>query len=58
MGAREITLSGAGPSMFAIPPRKELATTWHLLLSRTRGWRTFLTEPYAPPEPATTVESK
>ncbi len=48
LGAREITLSGAGPSMFAIPPSKEMGTAWQLLLSRTRGWRAFLTEPFAP----------
>lgn len=51
LGAREITLSGAGPSMFAIPPSKEMGTTWQLLLSRTRGWQAFLTEPYAPGSP-------
>ncbi len=47
LGAREITLSGAGPSMFAVPPSKEIGTTWHLLLSRTRGWQAFITEPFA-----------
>ena len=51
LGAREITLSGAGPSMFTVPPSKEMGTAWHLLLSRTRGWRAFLTEPFMP-EPA------
>lgn len=48
LGAREITLGGAGPSMFAIPPSKEIGTAWQLLLSRTRGWQAFLTEPFAP----------
>ncbi len=48
MGAREITLSGAGPSMFTVPPVKELGTTWHLLLERTRGWRAFLARPFEP----------
>lgn len=48
LGAREIMLSGAGPSMFAIPPAKEIGTTWQLLLSRTRGWNAFLTEPFTP----------
>lgn len=48
MGAREITLSGAGPSMFVLPPSKEMGTAWHLLLSRTRGWQAFLTEPFEP----------
>lgn len=54
LGAREITLSGAGPSMFAVPPSKEMGTAWELLLSRTRGWRAFLTEPYTPPESGVT----
>ncbi len=49
LGAREILLSGAGPSMFAIPAAKEIGTTWQLLMSRTRGWQAFLTEPYTPP---------
>lgn len=48
LGAREITLSGAGPSMFAVPPAKEIGTTWQLLLDRTRGWKAFLTEPFTP----------
>ncbi len=48
LGAREITLSGAGPSMFALPPSKEIGTTWQLLLSRTRGWQAFLTELFVP----------
>lgn len=48
LGAREITLSGAGPAMFCVPPVKELATTWLLLLERTRGWRAFLTEQFTP----------
>jgi 4-diphosphocytidyl-2-C-methyl-D-erythritol kinase len=48
LGATDITLTGAGPSMFAIPPSKELGTAWHLLLSRTRGWNAYLVEPYEP----------
>lgn len=48
LGAREITLSGAGPSMFAIPPAKEIGTTWELLLNRTRGWRAQVTELFSP----------
>ncbi len=52
LGANEITLSGAGPSMFAVPPSKEMGTAWHLLLSKTRGWQTFLTEPFEPSGPS------
>ena len=48
LGAREIVLSGAGPSMFCTPPVKEIGTTWQLLLERTRGWQAFLTKPFAP----------
>ncbi|MDA1296657.1 MAG: 4-(cytidine 5'-diphospho)-2-C-methyl-D-erythritol kinase [Chloroflexi bacterium] len=48
LGAREVVLSGAGPSMFCVPPVKEIGTTWQLLLERTRGWRAFLTEPFTP----------
>ena len=50
LGATDITLTGAGPSMFAVPPSKELGTAWHLLLSRTRGWTAHLVEPFAPGE--------
>jgi 4-diphosphocytidyl-2-C-methyl-D-erythritol kinase len=48
MGAREITLSGAGPSLFTIPPTKEFGTTWLLMLERIRNWRAFLTRPFEP----------
>ena len=48
MGAREVTLSGAGPSLFTIPPTKELGTAWLLLLERIRNWRVFLTCPFDP----------
>ena len=48
MGAREVTLSGAGPSLFTIPPTKELGTAWLLLLERIRNWRAFLTCPFDP----------
>ena len=32
LGAADIVLTGAGPSMFAIAPSKELATAWSLLV--------------------------
>lgn len=34
LGARDITLSGAGPSMFAVASGREIGTAWALLLSR------------------------
>ena len=48
MGARDVILSGAGPAMFTIPPTKEIGTTWHLLLSKTKGWQSFLTTLFNP----------
>lgn len=50
MGARDITLSGAGPGMFTVPPTKEIGTAWHLLLSKTKGWQSFLTTRFNPPD--------
>ena len=35
LGASDIVLTGAGPSMFVIAPSKELATAW-VLLAKTR----------------------
>ena len=34
LGARDITLSGAGPSMFAVVSSKEVGTAWTLILGR------------------------
>ncbi|MDP6056572.1 MAG: 4-(cytidine 5'-diphospho)-2-C-methyl-D-erythritol kinase [Dehalococcoidia bacterium] len=45
LGARDVMLCGAGPSMFTVPPSKELATAWHLLLTTVRGKRAFLVDP-------------
>ena len=45
LGARDVMLCGAGPSMFTIPPSKELGTAWHLLLSTVHGKNVFLVDP-------------
>jgi 4-diphosphocytidyl-2-C-methyl-D-erythritol kinase len=45
LGARDVVLCGAGPSMFTIPPSKELGTAWHLLLTSVHGKRAFLVDP-------------
>ena len=50
VGAREVLLSGAGPSLFAVPPSREVGLAWQLLLE-ARGWRATLTRPWRPPEP-------
>ena len=47
LGAREIFVSGAGPTMFAIPPSREIGVAWQLLLEQ-RGTRTFLVKPWWP----------
>ena len=48
IGVNEVVLCGAGPSIFAVPPSKEIGTAWHLLLSRTYGEEAFLVEPVSP----------
>ena len=45
LGARDVMLCGAGPSMFTVPPSKELGTAWHLLLTSVHGKRAFLVDP-------------
>lgn len=47
LGARDIYVSGAGPTMFAIPPSREIGVAWQLLLQQ-RGIRTFLARPWWP----------
>jgi 4-diphosphocytidyl-2-C-methyl-D-erythritol kinase len=45
LGARDVMLCGAGPSMFTVPPSKELGTAWHLLLTSVHGKNAFLVDP-------------
>ena len=47
LGVREIFVSGAGPTMFAIPPSREIGVAWQLLLEQ-RGTRAFLVRPWWP----------
>ena len=47
LGAREVFVSGAGPTMFAIPPSREIGVAWQLLLEQ-RGVRAFLVRPWWP----------
>jgi 4-diphosphocytidyl-2-C-methyl-D-erythritol kinase len=44
LGAREVHLAGAGPSLFALVPQKEVGTALVLLL-RHRGWQAHLAAP-------------
>ena len=45
IGIEEVILCGAGPSIFTVPPSKELGTAWYLLLSQTYKEEAFLVEP-------------
>ncbi|NQW16359.1 MAG: 4-(cytidine 5'-diphospho)-2-C-methyl-D-erythritol kinase [Chloroflexi bacterium] len=47
VGAPEIILSGAGPTLFAIPDSRELGVAWELLL-KSRGWNAVLTRAWWP----------
>lgn len=41
LGASDIVLTGAGPSMFAVAPSKEVATAWALLTKARTGCEAF-----------------
>ena len=41
LGASEIVLTGAGPSMFGIAPSKEVGTAWALLMKARAGCEAF-----------------
>ena len=41
LGASDIVLTGAGPSMFAVAPTKEIATAWALLAKSRMGCGAF-----------------
>lgn len=38
-GAREIHVTGSGPTIYAAIDRKEIATTIHLVMERVKGWQ-------------------
>ena len=52
LGAREIHLTGAGPTMYALMPRRELGTAIHLLLRNAHGWDARLARAITPPADA------
>jgi 4-diphosphocytidyl-2-C-methyl-D-erythritol kinase len=45
LGARDVMLCGAGPSMFTVPPSKEIGTAWHLLLTSIHKKQASLVDP-------------
>ena len=48
LGAREIHLSGSGPSMYALMPRREVGTAIHLLLRHKHGMNAHLVQAIQP----------
>ena len=48
MGATEIHLCGAGPSLFTLVSRREVGSTLQLLLAHRHGWRSHLVSPTPP----------
>ena len=50
LGASDIVLTGAGPSMFAVAPSKEVATAWALLTKARMGCDAFAVGLAAPIE--------
>ncbi len=48
LGAREIHLSGSGPSIYALMPRRELGTAIHLLLRHKYGMNAHLASAIQP----------
>lgn len=49
LGAMGILMSGAGPSMFALAPSREVGLAWQLMLERQHGLRAYLTRRWDPP---------
>ena len=48
LGAREIHLSGSGPSIYALMPRREVGTAIHLLLRHKHGMNAHLVSAIQP----------
>ncbi len=49
VGAAEVILTGAGPTLYAVPDSRELGVAWELLL-QSRGWNATLARAWWPPE--------
>ena len=48
LGAMGILMSGAGPSMFALAPNREVGVAWQLMLQMQHGLRAFLVHRWEP----------
>ncbi|MBT3941863.1 MAG: 4-(cytidine 5'-diphospho)-2-C-methyl-D-erythritol kinase [Chloroflexi bacterium] len=49
LGAMGILMSGAGPSMFALAPSREIGVAWQLMLEMQHGLRAYLVKRWDPP---------
>lgn len=49
LGAREIHLTGSGPTMYALMPKREVGTAIQLLLKHKHGWNAHLASAVTPP---------
>ena len=49
LGAMGILMAGAGPSMFALAPSREVGVAWQLMLQMQHGLRAFLVRRWDPP---------
>lgn len=49
LGAREIHLTGSGPTMYALMPKREVGTAVQLLLKHKHGWNAHLAAAVTPP---------
>lgn len=47
-GAREIHVSGSGPTVYAAIDRKEIATAVHLVMEKIKGWPALVTRAWPP----------
>lgn len=49
LGAREIHITGSGPSLYALMPKREIGAAVNLLLKHKHGWRAHLASAVTPP---------
>ena len=48
-GAREIHVTGSGPTVYAAVGRREMATTIHLVMEKIKGWPSMITRAWPDP---------
>ena len=50
-GAREIHVSGSGPTVYTVLARKEMATTVALVMEKIKRWKSVVTRAWPQPQP-------